>query len=84
LKNRGYLRIRGMLIGVIGINKIIIEERWLNGSALDCNAAVLGSNPAHSPSHEKPRQVLRWAAIWNYTGVHLRGGRGTKKCTKTP
>ncbi len=56
------------------------EQWWLIGSSggtlgssggslvvtPDCEAAVLGSNPAISPAY-RGLPVLRWAAIWDGT-----------------
>jgi hypothetical protein len=50
---------------------LIREQCWLIGSSrgslvapLDCETAVLGSNPAISPAYSG-LPVLRWAAIWD-------------------
>jgi hypothetical protein len=55
------------------------EERWLNGSALQCKSVVLSSNPA--PPHHTANSVS--PEVGSHLGCHstvcwpLRGGRGT-------
>jgi hypothetical protein len=59
---------------------VVEEERWLSGSAPDCKAVVLGSNPAppqHTANSVSPEvgSHLEWHSTVCWP---LRGGRGTQ------
>ncbi len=58
----------------------IQEERWLNGSAPDCNSVVLGLNPA--PPQHMANSVS--PEVGSHLGWHrpLRGGRGNQYTQK--